>query len=58
MGCVKSKEGKEESAGVERNVPKPLKMKISTARGKEQQGVHELKQNYVINKDTKVLGAG
>ena len=31
---------------------------ISTVHGREQQGVHELKQNYVIDAKTKVLGVG
>lgn len=32
--------------------------KISVGRGRAQQGVNELKQNYVIDGKTKVLGSG
>ena len=34
------------------------RQKISTAQGRPQQGVNELKQNYVIDGKTKVLGSG
>ena len=34
------------------------KTKVSVNRGRMQQGVHELKQNYVIDSKTKVLGSG
>ena len=32
--------------------------KITVGRGRTQQGVHELKQNYIIDGKTKVLGTG
>ena len=34
------------------------RQQISTSSGREQQGVHELKLNYVIDAKTKVLGVG
>jgi len=34
------------------------KTKVSVNKGRKQQGVHELKQNYVIDSKTKVLGSG
>ena len=33
-------------------------VKIKVYKGKTQQGVNELKKNYVIDKNTKILGAG
>ena len=51
MGCLSETEKAEN--------PETKKMtKIKPYDGKEQQGVHELKKNYVINNKTKVLGAG
>ena len=34
------------------------RQKININEGRKQQGVHELKQNYVIDNKTKVLGVG
>ena len=31
---------------------------VSITQGRKQQGVHELKQNYIIDNKTKVLGVG
>ena len=48
MGCLNS------TTSVTRKKISPVR--VGTA--KTQQGVHELKQNYIINDKTKVLGAG
>merc|ERR1719464_202390 len=55
MGCLNSTEGKNSSG---ENRPEVKRAKISINEGRKQQGVHELKQNYVIDNKTKVLGVG
>ena len=55
MGCLNSTNGGGETK------PQPDTMrraKISINEGRKQQGVHELKQNYIIDNKTKVLGVG
>ena len=53
MGCLNA---------TEKSTVKKLepigKLQISSHEGRKQQGVTELKQNYVINNKTKVLGVG
>ena len=52
MGCFNST-SKKEIKSIE-----TTKLSISSHEGRKQQGVTELKQNYVINNKTKVLGVG
>ena len=52
MGCFNATT-KKEVKSIE-----PMKLSISSHEGRKQQGVSELKQNYVINNKTKVLGVG
>ena len=50
MGCFNATE-------VSNEKPKNI-VKVKPYKGKEQQGVKELKLNYIINSKTKVLGTG
>ena len=52
MGCITSTEDSKPT------LRKQAQLKIALNKGRAQQGVRELKQNYCIDKTTQVLGTG
>ena len=55
MGCLNATSSANDAKP---QVDTMRRAKISINEGRKQQGVHELKQNYIIDNKTKVLGVG
>ena len=65
MGCVNEKQktpkDKQEANGKAAPIPPVIekpKVAIAVNKARQQQGVRELKQNYLIDTNTQVLGSG
>ena len=58
MGCLNSTEGKSSGDLNQSSSNYRRKLNVNPEHGRQQQGVHELKQNYVISKKSQQLGSG